>query len=145
MTPRTSDQTVTVEALAGVWLPAAYEPRALDAGDAEVDWDQDSSTLIVDRDVPTSDGLKYEVTSAVPGGRRTSWVRSPTPTCRPTSATSTLRFRTPAPGGAPGPDEHRHRASAATPYDRRSPCRVLPQPTVHLRPRPWGPAHGDDA
>jgi transglutaminase-like putative cysteine protease len=59
-------QTVTVEALAGVWLPAAFEPRSLDAGDAKVGWDPDSSTLIVDRDVPTSDGMTYEVTSALP-------------------------------------------------------------------------------
>lgn len=59
-------QTVTVEALGGVWLPAAFEPRSLDAGDADIGWDEDSSTLIVDRDVPTSDGLTYEVTSAIP-------------------------------------------------------------------------------
>jgi transglutaminase-like putative cysteine protease len=59
-------QTVTVEALGGVWLPAAFEPRSLDAGDAKVGWDPDSSTLIVDRDVPTSDGMTYEVTSALP-------------------------------------------------------------------------------
>jgi transglutaminase-like putative cysteine protease len=59
-------QTVTVEALAGVWLPAAFEPRSLDAGDTDVGWDEDSSTLIVDRDVPTSDGMTYEVTSAIP-------------------------------------------------------------------------------
>jgi transglutaminase-like putative cysteine protease len=59
-------QTVTVEALSGVWLPAAFEPRSLDAGDTDVGWDEDSSTLIVDRDVPTSDGMTYEVTSAIP-------------------------------------------------------------------------------
>jgi transglutaminase-like putative cysteine protease len=59
-------QAVTVEALGGVWLPAAYEARSLDAGDIDVGWDQDSSTLIVDRDVPTSDGMTYEVTSAIP-------------------------------------------------------------------------------
>jgi transglutaminase-like putative cysteine protease len=59
-------QTVTVEALSGVWLPAAFEARSLDAGDTDVGWDQDSSTLIVDRDVPTSDGMTYEVTSAIP-------------------------------------------------------------------------------
>ncbi|MGH9290064.1 MAG: transglutaminase TgpA family protein [Acidimicrobiales bacterium] len=62
-------QTVTVDALGGVWLPAAFEPRSLDAGDAHVGWDEDSSTLIVDRDVPTSDGLTYEVTSAIPKWR----------------------------------------------------------------------------
>jgi len=59
-------QTVTVLTLGGVWLPAAFEPRSLDAGDADIGWDEDSSTLIVDRDVPTSDGLTYEVTSAIP-------------------------------------------------------------------------------
>jgi len=59
-------QTITVEALSGVWLPAAFEPRSLDVGGANVGWDEDSSTLIVDRDVPTSDGLTYEVTSAIP-------------------------------------------------------------------------------
>jgi transglutaminase-like putative cysteine protease len=59
-------QTVTVEALGGVWLPAAFEPRSLDAGDTDVGWDQDSSTLIVDRDIPTSDGMTYEVTSSIP-------------------------------------------------------------------------------
>jgi transglutaminase-like putative cysteine protease len=59
-------QTVTVEALGGVWLPAAFEPRSLDAGDTDVGWDPDSSTLIVDREVPTSDGMTYEVTSAIP-------------------------------------------------------------------------------
>jgi transglutaminase-like putative cysteine protease len=59
-------QTVTVEALAGVWLPAAFEPRSLDAGDIDVGWDEDSSTLIVDRDVRSSDGMTYEVTSAIP-------------------------------------------------------------------------------
>jgi transglutaminase-like putative cysteine protease len=64
-------QTVTVEALGGVWLPAAFEPRSLDAGDAKVGWDRDSSTLIVDRDVPTSDGMTYEVTSAIP-----QWTRA---------------------------------------------------------------------
>ncbi len=59
-------QTVTVEALGGVWLPAAFEPRSLDAGTTDVGWDEDSSTLIVDRDVPTSDGMTYKVTSAIP-------------------------------------------------------------------------------
>jgi transglutaminase-like putative cysteine protease len=59
-------QTVAIEALNSVWLPAAFEPRSIDAEGADVGWDEDSSTLIVDRDVPTSDGMTYDVTSAIP-------------------------------------------------------------------------------
>jgi transglutaminase-like putative cysteine protease len=59
-------QDVTIEALNAVWLPAAFEPRSLDAGSTDVGWDEDSSTLIVDRGVPTSDGLEYQVTSSIP-------------------------------------------------------------------------------
>ncbi len=59
-------QAVTIIALNSVWLPAAYQPVALDPGDNPVGWDADSSTLIVDRDVPTSDGFTYDVTSALP-------------------------------------------------------------------------------
>jgi transglutaminase-like putative cysteine protease len=57
-------QTITIQALAAIWLPAAYEPISLDS-DAEVDYDEDSATLIVDRDADTSDGLQYTVTSRV--------------------------------------------------------------------------------
>jgi hypothetical protein len=59
-------QSVNVSTLAAVWLPAAYEPVALDAGANEVDWDEESSTLIVDKAVETSDGFSYDVESAVP-------------------------------------------------------------------------------
>ena len=59
-------QTVTVSALAAVWLPAAYEPSAIDPGPNDVDWDERSSTLIVDKDVESSDGFTYDVTSNVP-------------------------------------------------------------------------------
>jgi transglutaminase-like putative cysteine protease len=59
-------QTITVQALAQIWLPAAYEPTSLDAGDADVDYDQASGTLIVDRQSENSDGLRYTVTSRVP-------------------------------------------------------------------------------
>jgi transglutaminase-like putative cysteine protease len=59
-------QTITIEALAAIWLPAAFEPTSIDAGDAEVDYDSDSSTLIVDRSAANSDGLQYTVTSRVP-------------------------------------------------------------------------------
>ncbi|MGH9194060.1 MAG: transglutaminaseTgpA domain-containing protein, partial [Acidimicrobiales bacterium] len=62
----TVTQTVNVSALATVWLPAAFEPAAIDAGGSEVGWDEASSTLLVERDVATSDGLTYRVESAIP-------------------------------------------------------------------------------
>jgi transglutaminase-like putative cysteine protease len=58
-------QTITVHALADIWLPAAYQPLSLQA-DGKVDYDEESSTLIVDRDADTSDGMHYTVTSRVP-------------------------------------------------------------------------------
>jgi transglutaminase-like putative cysteine protease len=62
----TVTQTVSVSALAAVWLPAAFEPAAIDAGVTEVGWDEASSTLLVERDAATSDGLTYQVQSAIP-------------------------------------------------------------------------------
>ncbi len=60
------EQTFTIAALAAIWLPSAYEPRALSIEDVDIRFDEDSATLIVDNDVPNSDGLTYEVTSASP-------------------------------------------------------------------------------
>ncbi|HEV8115946.1 MAG TPA: DUF3488 and transglutaminase-like domain-containing protein, partial [Acidimicrobiales bacterium] len=62
----TLDQTFTISALAAIWLPAAYEPRAIEAEGLEVRYDEDSATLIVDNDVTNSDGLAYTVSSASP-------------------------------------------------------------------------------
>jgi transglutaminase-like putative cysteine protease len=62
----TFEQTVTISALAAIWLPSAYEPRAVAAEDVDVRYDEDSATLIVDNDVANSDGLVYQVTSASP-------------------------------------------------------------------------------
>ena len=62
----TVTQTVSVSALAAVWLPAAFEPAAIDAGVTEVGWDEASSTLLVERDAATSDGLTYQVQCAIP-------------------------------------------------------------------------------
>ena len=61
------DQSFTISALSAIWLPSAFEARAFST-DAEVEarYDEDSSTLIVDNSVPTSDGLTYDVTSAAP-------------------------------------------------------------------------------
>jgi transglutaminase-like putative cysteine protease len=61
-------QQISVTGLAAIWLPAAFEPRSIDPGEADVRWEADSSTLIVSNDFRTSDGLSYEVVSAVPTG-----------------------------------------------------------------------------
>lgn len=63
---RSMRQTITVQALAAIWLPAAYEPVAIDTAGAGINYDARSSTIIVDRGVDTSDGLMYAVESAVP-------------------------------------------------------------------------------
>jgi transglutaminase-like putative cysteine protease len=63
----TVTQQITIEALSSVWLPAAYEPRVVEtADDQPADIDARSSTLMVDRDMDTSDGYTYTVTSRLP-------------------------------------------------------------------------------
>jgi transglutaminase-like putative cysteine protease len=63
----TVEQQITIDALASVWLPAALEPVAIDPGpDEPTVYDEQSSTLMVDRDVTTSDGYSYTVTSEMP-------------------------------------------------------------------------------
>jgi transglutaminase-like putative cysteine protease len=63
----TVDQEITIDALASVWLPAALEPVALEPGpDQSAVYDESSSTLMVDREVATSDGYSYTVTSEIP-------------------------------------------------------------------------------
>lgn len=63
---RTLTQRFEIDALAALWLPAAFQPVTVDVPDAEVVYEAASSTLIVSNDRPTSDNLTYEVTSAVP-------------------------------------------------------------------------------
>ena len=59
-------QTYAISSLAQIWLPGAYEPRALEIEGPPVLYDEESSTLIVDRELDTSDGLTYSVVSASP-------------------------------------------------------------------------------
>ncbi len=59
-------QDVEVVSLASLWAPAAFEARELPRASGPLLWDSKSSTLIVDDELPTSDGLSYEVTSEVP-------------------------------------------------------------------------------
>lgn len=62
----TFEQTFSVKALAAIWLPSAYEPRAFESDSLHALYEEDSATLIVDKAVESSDGLVYNVTSASP-------------------------------------------------------------------------------
>lgn len=63
---RQVEQRFDIAALSTIWLPAAFEPSSVDAGDLDVRWEPASSTLIVDADRATSDDTSYRVTSSVP-------------------------------------------------------------------------------
>jgi transglutaminase-like putative cysteine protease len=58
----TVTQEFTVEALASIWLPAAFRPVAVDGTEAR--YDADSNSLLTEEE--TSDGLVYRVTSELP-------------------------------------------------------------------------------
>lgn len=58
-------QRFDMVSLSAVWLPAAWQPTAVEA-DADVRWHQQSGTLMVDSDTDDSDGLTYGVSSEVP-------------------------------------------------------------------------------
>ncbi len=60
------EQRFDINALSAIWLPAAYEPSAVDAGGMDVRWEPASSTLIVDDDRATSDHTTYRVVSSIP-------------------------------------------------------------------------------
>ncbi|HEY5155388.1 MAG TPA: transglutaminaseTgpA domain-containing protein [Acidimicrobiales bacterium] len=64
--PGEVEQTFRISALSALWLPAAYEPVSIDAPDTSVRYQRDSATLIVDTNVPTSDGQSYTVRSVLP-------------------------------------------------------------------------------
>ncbi len=60
-------QTFTITGLSEIWLPAAFAPNELlDTGDATITWNSEISSLTVDDDLPSSDGLTYELESVLP-------------------------------------------------------------------------------
>lgn len=61
-------QSYSIGPLAAVWLPAAYQPIGFEpaASDFEASFEPVSSTLLVGAGQDDSDGLRYEVTSAIP-------------------------------------------------------------------------------
>jgi transglutaminase-like putative cysteine protease len=61
------DQQFAITNLGAVWIPAAFEPRAIiDASTDAISYEPVSGTLIVDRSLENSDGLTYTVSSALP-------------------------------------------------------------------------------
>ncbi|HEX7444290.1 MAG TPA: DUF3488 and transglutaminase-like domain-containing protein, partial [Acidimicrobiales bacterium] len=64
--PGEVEQTYRISALSALWLPAAFEPVSIDAPDTSVRYQKESATLIVDTNVPTSDGQSYTVRSVMP-------------------------------------------------------------------------------
>lgn len=61
------DQQFDITNLGAVWIPAAFEPRAIiDASTDAISYEPVSGTLIVDRSLEDSDGLTYTVASALP-------------------------------------------------------------------------------
>jgi transglutaminase-like putative cysteine protease len=60
------EQRFDISALSALWLPAAARPVAVDAPTTRVRFQKDTSTLIVDTNVPTSDGQAYTVKSILP-------------------------------------------------------------------------------
>jgi transglutaminase-like putative cysteine protease len=59
-------QEIDIEALADIWLPAAYEPTSVETDDVGVEWNDASSSLIVDGDHDSSDDITYDVVSSAP-------------------------------------------------------------------------------
>lgn len=72
------DQEFTITALGAVWIPAAFEPRAIVAASTDaISYEPVSGTLIVDRSLDDSDGLTYTVASALPSFDPTALAEAP--------------------------------------------------------------------
>jgi transglutaminase-like putative cysteine protease len=59
-------QEFHIASLSQIWLPAAFEPISIQSEEVAVDYDERSSSLVVDSTEESSDGLDYEVTSVIP-------------------------------------------------------------------------------
>ncbi len=59
-------QTFEIEALAQIWLPAAFAPLNLIDSDVDATWNAETSSLTVSQENESSDGFSYSVESVVP-------------------------------------------------------------------------------
>jgi len=62
----TITQSIRVQTLTALWVPAAFQARLVDGQTRGLSWDPDSATLIVDGNSENSNGLEYTVTSERP-------------------------------------------------------------------------------
>ncbi len=63
---RRIEADINILALDAIWAPVAYEARSIPRATGPLRWDDESSTLIVDRSEENSDGLAYQVVSEAP-------------------------------------------------------------------------------
>ena len=66
VTTAVATQTFSIAQLGTIWVPAAFEPKSIDAGSTPVRYESDTSTLIVGTDVASADRLTYTVQSVLP-------------------------------------------------------------------------------
>ena len=59
-------QDFSVDALAAIWLPAAFAPAKIHSTTANMTWNADTSSLTVANDVTNSDGVDYTIESSIP-------------------------------------------------------------------------------
>jgi transglutaminase-like putative cysteine protease len=61
------EQTFEIRSLSTIWLPTAFVPRTFESDTiTPILFDEQSSTLIVDRGVDSSDGITYQIVSQSP-------------------------------------------------------------------------------
>ncbi len=120
-----AEQAFSIVALDTIWLPAAFEPRSINAGNTAVRYEPDSSTLIVGTSLPNSNGVQLHrpVGASRRSTRRSSsrrdrsaaarLVRRGDASCRPTSTRGCSKRR----------DGRRRRRDDAVRH-RRSRCRT---------------------
>lgn len=64
--PDLLQQTVSVVGMDDLWVPAAFEPRRVLFSSANLRWDRETSTLVIDEGDQGTAGMEYRVVSALP-------------------------------------------------------------------------------
>lgn len=137
------DQTYRIQALSALWLPAAALPLSIDAPDTKVRYQDETSTLIVDTDVPTSDGQTYTVQSVLPSV--TPQMLAEADTAVPAAIAE--QDATPPEGlsETATAEAERITASATTPYDKAMALQTYFRDTDFVYDTSIEAGHGDSA